>query len=89
MRNALAILGLLAIPAVSAAGAAPAQAGVDYPVCMRVYGDPTYDECRYTSIPQCAATASGRAAQCFVNPFLASAAVGPYGHRRARPDGAY
>jgi hypothetical protein len=87
MRNALAILGLLAIPAITTAGPAPAQAGYDYPVCLRVYGDPTYDECRYTTIAQCAATASGRAAQCFVNPFLASAA--PQGHRRARPDGVY
>jgi hypothetical protein len=82
------MLGLLAISAITAAGAAPAQAGVDYPVCLRVYGDPTYDECRYTTMAQCAATASGRAAQCFVNPFLASAAVGPHG-RRARPVDAY
>jgi hypothetical protein len=56
---------------------------------MRVYGDPTYDECRYTTMAQCAATASGRAAQCLVNPFFASAAVVPQGRRRARPDGAY
>jgi hypothetical protein len=83
MRKASAILGLLAISAIPAVG--PAQAGVDYPVCLRVYGDPTYDECAYTTIAQCAATASGRAAQCFVNPF-ASAAVVPQGRRRA---GAY
>jgi hypothetical protein len=83
MRKASAILGLLAISAVSAVG--PAQAGIDYPVCLRVYGDPTYDECRYTTMAQCAATASGRAAQCFVNPF-ANAAVVPQGRRRA---GAY
>jgi hypothetical protein len=86
MRKASAIFGLLAISAISAVGTAPVQAGVDYPVCLRVYGDPTYDECRYTTMAQCAATASGRAAQCFVNPFLASAAVGPQGRRRA---GAY
>jgi hypothetical protein len=83
MRNALAILGLLAIPAISAIATAPAQAGVDYPVCLRVYGDPTYDECRYTTLAQCAATASGRPAQCFVNPFVASAPVVAQGHRRA------
>jgi hypothetical protein len=86
MRKLSAILGLLAISAISAVGTAPAQAGVDYPVCLRVYGDPTYDECRYTTMAQCAATASGRAAQCFVNPFFASAAVVPQGRRRA---GAY
>ena len=89
MRNASAMLGLLAISAISAVGTAPAQAGVDYPVCMRVYGDPTYNECRYTTMAQCAATASGRAAQCFVDPFFASAAVVPQGRRRTRPDGAY
>jgi hypothetical protein len=76
----------LAISAISAVGTAPARAGIDYPVCLRVYGDPTYDECRYTTLAQCAATASGRAAQCFVNPFLASAAIAPQGRRRA---GAY
>jgi hypothetical protein len=84
MRNASAILGLLAISAISAVGTAPAQAGVDYPVCLRVYGDPTYDECRYTTIAQCAATASGRAAQCFVSPFFASAAVEPQGRKHRR-----
>jgi hypothetical protein len=78
MRNASMLL--LAISAIAALGTAPAKAGVGYPVCLRVYGDPTYDECRYTSIAQCAATASGRAAQCFVNPF-ASAAVVPQGRR--------
>jgi hypothetical protein len=89
MRNVSAMLGLLAIAAMSPIAAAPAQAGYDYPVCLRVYGDPTYDECRYTTIAQCAAAASGRAAQCFVNPFFASAAVAPQGRRRAQPDGAY
>lgn len=89
MRKLSAVFGLLAISAISAIATAPAQAGYEYPVCMRVYGDPTYDECRYTTMAQCAATASGRAAQCFVDPFLASAAVGPQGRRRARPDGTY
>jgi hypothetical protein len=28
-----------------------------------------YFECAYTSIPQCQASASGRAAQCIVNPY--------------------
>jgi hypothetical protein len=86
MRTASAIFGLLAISVISAAGSAPAQA---YPVCLRVYGDPTYDECRYTSIPQCNATASGRAAQCFVNPFVASATVVPEGRKHRRSYGPY
>ena len=75
MRKLSALLGLLAIPAISAVGTAPAQAGVDYPICLRVYGDPTYDECRYTTMAQCAATASGRAAQCFVDPFFSGMPV--------------
>jgi hypothetical protein len=30
-----------------------------------------YFECAYTSMPQCAASASGRSAQCVVNPYYA------------------
>lgn len=44
----------------------------DYPVCLHVYGPVTYYECRYTSLPQCNWSASGRAAQCVVNPYYAS-----------------
>ncbi len=79
MRNASAILGLLAISAISAAASAPAQAGYDYPVCLRVYGPATYNECSYTSIAQCNATASGRAAECYPNAFAAAPPAGrPY-----------
>jgi hypothetical protein len=69
MRSASAMLGLLAISAISAA--APAQAGYDYPVCLRVYGPATYNECNYTTMAQCKATASGRAAECYPNVFAA------------------
>ena len=89
MRNASAILGLVALSAISAVGAAPAQAGYNYPVCMKVYGDPTYDECRYTSMAQCNVTASGRAAQCYVDPFYASATVVPEGRKHGRRYGPY
>ncbi len=51
---------------------APATAGTDYPVCLRVYGAPTYDECYYTTMEACRLSASGRSAQCFVNPFYRS-----------------
>jgi hypothetical protein len=57
-----------------------------YPVCLHVYGKISYYECRYTSIPQCNLSASGRAAQCVVNPYYAGRAVPPrarYRHRRA------
>jgi hypothetical protein len=56
--------------------AAPAQAQTydpNYPICLQVYDDMVhfYFECRYTSMTQCAASASGRAAQCVVNPYYA------------------
>jgi Protein of unknown function (DUF3551) len=55
-----------------------------YPVCLHVYGrGATYYECRYTSLPQCNASASGRAAQCVINPYFASAEA-PAGYRRHR-----
>jgi Protein of unknown function (DUF3551) len=42
-----------------------------YPVCLQVYDiDGGYIECAYTSLAQCNASASGRAAQCVINPFL-------------------
>jgi hypothetical protein len=51
---------------------APAQAAVDYPICLRYYGGhdlPSYDDCSYTSIAQCNQTARGLPAQCLENPF--------------------
>ena len=65
-------LAILAIGA--AAAAAPAQAQTydpNYPVCLHVYGRISYYECRFSSIPLCRAYASGRAAQCDVNPYFA------------------
>ena len=45
-----------------------------YPVCIQVWDDRgSYIACRYTSMAQCAASASGRAAQCLVNPYFAGA----------------
>jgi hypothetical protein len=88
MRNASAMLGLLALSAISAGAAIPAQAGYDYPVCLRVYGPATYNECAYTTLAQCQATASGRAAECYPNAFYAHAAIAPPG-RRHRHTGAY
>jgi hypothetical protein len=42
-----------------------------YPVCLQIYQGFTdyYFECAYTSLPQCQMSASGRAAQCIVNPY--------------------
>jgi hypothetical protein len=53
-----------------------------YPVCLQIYQgwNDYYFECAYTSLPQCNASASGRAAQCIVNPYYA-------GRKTAPPDG--
>jgi hypothetical protein len=70
----VAALAVLATGMISASAPAQAQTyGSDYPVCLHVYGPITYYECRYTSIPQCNMSASGRAAQCVLNPYVANA----------------
>jgi hypothetical protein len=53
---------------------APAQTyGGSYPVCLHVWDyRGYYVECAYTSMAQCAQSASGRAAQCMVNPYFAN-----------------
>ncbi len=80
MRNLA--LAILALAAVSAAGPAAAQTyDPAYPVCLHVYGPITYYECRYTSLAQCAGSASSRSAQCEINPYFA----GPRRHPRQRP----
>ena len=67
---------------VSVAGPAAAQTyDPGYPVCMHVYGLITYYECRYTSLAQCNVSASGRAAQCVLNPYVATAQVPEYQFR--------
>ena len=70
---------VLAALAIGAFSAVPAQAQTydpGYPACLHVYGRATYYECRYTSIAQCQQSASGRSAQCEVNPYAANAAYG-------------
>jgi Protein of unknown function (DUF3551) len=70
--------------------AAPARAQTydpSYPVCLKVYsgssgGGGEYNDCTYTSLAQCAASASGRAATCMVNPLYAPA-------YRTPPEGFY
>jgi hypothetical protein len=53
--------------------AAPAAAQTydpRYPVCIEVYAiDGSTIDCAFTSMTQCAATASGQAAQCYANPY--------------------
>ena len=67
--------------------AAPAQAqtyGSNYPVCLHVYGPVSYYECGYTSLPQCNMSASGRSAQCVINPYFANASEERPTRRRHR-----
>jgi Protein of unknown function (DUF3551) len=45
-----------------------------YPVCLQTYGLQSGISCRFTSMGQCRAVASGRSAQCIANPY--------YGKRR-------
>jgi Protein of unknown function (DUF3551) len=87
----LASLAMLSIGTMAAAAPAHAQAyDPNYPVCMQVYGPLSRTECRYFSIPQCQASASGRSARCEINPFFANAsrepieAPIPRHHRRHR-----
>jgi len=45
-----------------------------FPVCMKLYAGPLgggeWIDCSYTSMPQCQATARGRAAMCEINPYV-------------------
>ena len=72
---------ILAIGALLAAAPASAQTyDPKYPVCLQIYGiDGGYIDCSFTSLPQCAASASGRSAQCVENPY--------FGQGRGRPPG--
>jgi uncharacterized protein DUF3551 len=83
----MAFWALMACAAASTTGAPPAAAQTydpAYPVCLHVYTrGANYYECRYTSLPQCNASASGRAAQCVINPYFASAGE-PAHYRRHR-----
>jgi hypothetical protein len=80
-------LAILTIATMSVAAPAAAQTyAPGYPVCLHVYGPVSYNECAYTSLAQCNASASGRPADCSLNPYAARA-EGPSGrsHRQYRP----
>ena len=70
---------VLTIAAVLAASPLRAQTyDPNYPVCIQTYanGGGSID-CSFTSLAQCAASASGRAAQCYNNPYFAQGARKP------------
>ena len=76
----------LAVLAIGTASMGPAVAQMydpAYPVCLKVYerAGAYYYECSYTSLPQCNASASGRSAECVINPYFAGAQAD---HRRQR-----
>ena len=72
------VLAFTILTVVAVLAAVPARAQTydpNYPVCLQTYGiDGNYIECSFTSLPQCAASASGRAAQCLANPYFAPGA---------------
>jgi hypothetical protein len=82
----LMALFILAAP-IALPASAPAQTyDPSYPVCLQVYQGYTdfYFECHYRTMAQCAASASGRSAQCVVNPYYGGPKAGR-GKRQKRP----
>jgi len=62
---------ILAIGTVSIGPAAAQMYDPNFPVCLHVWDrGANYYDCSYTSLPQCNASASGRAAQCVINPYF-------------------
>ena len=83
-------LAILAIGAASAS--APAQAQTydpRFPVCLHVMGRISYYDCSYASLPQCNMSASGRSAQCVINPYYAYASQDPSARRYKRRHNGY
>jgi hypothetical protein len=74
---------VLTIGMMLAAASARAQTyDPGFPVCLQTYGiDGGYIDCSFTSLAQCAASASGRAAQCLTNPYFAQGGRKPSGQR--------
>ena len=84
----ISALAILAIVTISAAAPARAQTyDPNYPVCLQGYQGMVdyYYECAYTSLQQCNASASGRAAQCIVNPYYAGPRSAPRSRRHRHP----
>src|SRR4029453_17771609 len=76
MRNLA--LAILTMGIALGAGQAKAQTyDPAFPVCMHVipWGGSTYYDCSYYTMNQCAASASGRAAQCDPNPYYSGNTV--------------
>jgi hypothetical protein len=84
------LMRILALAALTMATAFPAPSAraqtydPAYPVCLQIYQgfNDYYFECGYTSLAQCNMSASGRAAQCIVNPYYAGAKTAPLRPRK-------
>lgn len=73
-------VAIVALGVASTAGQAQAQTyDPAFPVCMYVVsrGGGGYYDCSYYTMAQCAASASGRPAQCNPNPYFAGKAAWP------------
>jgi Protein of unknown function (DUF3551) len=73
-------LAILTMATVLAAPSARAQTyDPAYPVCLQIYQgwNDYYFECGYTSLAQCNMSASGRSAQCIINPYYAGRKAAP------------
>src|SRR3979409_1234267 len=87
--RAMRIPALAILPFATVLTGTPAQARTydpAYPVCLHVYqwGGSHYYDCRYTSLPQCNASASGRSAECVINPYFAGVEEPRAAYRRHR-----
>ena len=73
MKPLHALIGAIALMMLGAPVPARAQTyDPNYPVCLQIYQGGIADfyfECSYRTMAQCAASASGRSAQCVVNPY--------------------
>jgi hypothetical protein len=70
---------ILTVGMVLVAASARAQTyDPNFPVCIQTYGrGGGFIDCSFTSLAQCAASASGRAAQCLTNPYFAQGGTKP------------
>jgi hypothetical protein len=79
------VLVILSVAAIWTAAPASAQTyDPSYPVCLQYYdNEGSIIECGYNSLPQCAASAAGRSAQCITNPYFGGTRA-PAGRRQRK-----
>jgi hypothetical protein len=82
----LALAILMIATACSAQSARAQTYDPAYPVCLQIYQGFTdyYFECAYSTLAQCNMSASGRSAQCIVNPYYAGRKSAPPSRRDRR-----